>query len=147
MNALLEALSVETPEPSNAVENARSARILVVEDEVELRELTTAALTHEGYEVDFAENGVRAWKALHLRRYDLLVTDNKMPKMTGLQLVQKLRSAGIELPVVLASASLPGETPRNEAMLRFAAVVPKPFTLDELVGTVRGVLRGLAYPT
>lgn len=117
---------------------------MLVEDDAELRGLSAEALAHEGYEVDFAENGVRAWKALHLKRYDLLITDNNMPKMTGLQLVGKLRSAGIELPVVLASGTLPEDALLNDSVPKFAAVIPKPFTLDELVRTVKRVLLGLA---
>jgi two-component system, OmpR family, response regulator len=140
MNTPMESSPAQTANPSNDQETTR-ARIMVVEDDVHLRDLSTKALIHEGYEVDCAENGVRAWKALHLKRYDLLITDNKMRKMTGLQLVQKLRSAGSQLPVVLASASLPAETLLQDAMLSFAAVVPKPFTLDELVGTVKRILR------
>jgi CheY-like chemotaxis protein len=135
----------QTANPANDHEITRT-RIMVVEDDVHLRDLSTEALIHEGYDVDFAENGVRAWKALHLKRYDLLITDNKMPKMTGLQLVQKLRSTGNELPVVLASANLPEETLLQDEVLSFAAVVPKPFTLDELVETVKRVLRAVTIP-
>jgi two-component system, OmpR family, alkaline phosphatase synthesis response regulator PhoP len=144
MNTLLEASPKETANPSNGDEPTRSVRIMVVEDDVDLRYLSTEALIHEGYEVDFAENGVRAWKALHFKRYDLLITDNLMPKMTGLQLVQKLRTAGMQLPVVLASSSLPAEMLLKGTVPGFVAVIRKPFTLDELVGTVKRVLPGSA---
>jgi len=140
MNSILENPHKETTAPPNGVEANCSPRIMVVEDDVLIRSVSTKALAREGYQVDFAENGVRAWKALHLNRYDLLITDNNMPKMTGLQLVRKLRAAGIELPVVLASGSQLEDAVLKDAMLNFAAVIPKPFTLDELIATVKKVL-------
>jgi len=140
MNSILENPHKETTAPPNNVEGNRSPCIMVVEDDVQLRDLSTEALARAGFQVDFAENGVRAWKALHLKRYDLLITDNYMPKMTGLQLVRKLRSAGIELPVVLASGSQLEDTVLMDAMLNFAAVIPKPFTLGQLIATVKKVL-------
>jgi two-component system OmpR family response regulator len=140
MNSILENPHKETTAPPNGVEGNRSPRIMVVEDDVHLRDLSTEALAREGYQVDVAENGIRAWKALHLKRYDLLITDNSMPRMSGLQLVRKLRSAGIELPVVLASGSRFEDAVLKDATLNFAAVIPKPFTLDDLIATVKKVL-------
>jgi DNA-binding NtrC family response regulator len=140
MNVVSEAPGKRIANSSNGNKSTRLGRIMLVEDDPDLRGLSAEALVHEGYEVDFAENGIRAWKALHLKRYDLLITDNNMPRMTGLQLVGKLRSAGIELPVILASGTAPPEALLKDTTLRFSAVIPKPFTLDQLVQTVKRVL-------
>jgi CheY-like chemotaxis protein len=67
-------------------------RLLIVDDEPQIRRIMRTTLTSAGYEVDDAENGARAWKALHLEQYDLLVTDNEMPEMTGLQLQELIVS-------------------------------------------------------
>jgi len=140
MNPLLEATPSETTETFHGLEVKESVRIMVVDDDFYLRHLVVQALIRSGYEVDEAENGIRAWKALHLKHYDLLMTDNEMPGMTGLQLVHKLRSAGFELPVVFASGSLPPDLLVSNPSLTIAAMLHKPFSLDDLIRTVKGLL-------
>ncbi len=66
-------------------------RILVVDDEDNTRKLNAAVLTQAGYEVDTARDGAAGWEALQTGSYDLLITDNSMPKVTG---VEMLRSCG-----------------------------------------------------
>lgn len=117
-----------------------SGRILVVDDDVDLRHLIVELLMASGYEVDDAENGARAWKVLHLNQYDLLLTDNEMPEMTGLQLVEKLRLAGFKLPVIFASGRLSPDLVTKNTHLGLAATLPKPFTPEELTSTVKGLL-------
>jgi CheY-like chemotaxis protein len=116
------------------------ARILVVDDDVDIRNLVIEALVRAGYEVDDAENGARAWKALHLKRYDLLLTDHNMPEMTGLQLIYRARASGFALPVILASGSLPPDLIARDPQLRLNAILHKPFTLDQLIRTVKEIL-------
>jgi len=86
--------------------------------------------------VDLAEDGEAGWEALHANRYDLLITDNSMPKISGVELVQKVRSARMALPVIMASAALPAEG----LNLQLDGVLLKPFSGDELLGTVKKVL-------
>jgi two-component system sensor histidine kinase/response regulator len=57
--------------------------------------------------VDAASDGAAGWKALQAERYDLLITDNLMPKVTGIELIKKLQTAGMRLPVIIATAVLP----------------------------------------
>lgn len=140
MNTLIEEI------PDKSVKNAHGAqakalgRVLVADDDENLRSLAVFALSHSGYEVDVAENGRRAWQALHLKQYDLLVTDNRMPEMTGLQLVQQLQSVGFEIPVIIASGSLPSGLMAQNSPLKFAGILSKPYTLDELIKMVQGIL-------
>ena len=58
-----------------------------------IRRLNAEMLFHSGYQVDAAEDGQAAWAALQLHNYDLVVTDNNMPKMTGVELIKKLQDA------------------------------------------------------
>jgi DNA-binding response OmpR family regulator len=118
-----------------------SHRILVVDDEISIRELSAALLMASGYQVDTAENGAAGWEALHGKSYDLLITDNNMPKVSGVELVKKLRAARMTLPVVLASGAIPPEALSRNPSLQLAAMLPKPFLPDELLGTVKQVLR------
>ena len=93
-------------------------RILVVEDEPEIRRLNAVVLTDSGYEVDTADDGMMGWYALHATchapdSYDLLITDYNMPGLTGLDLVERLRAAHMALPVIMASGTLPMEKLMN----------------------------------
>jgi len=143
MNTLLETVPDHAAEIFYGRGTKSSGRILVVDDDADLRHLVVEVLITSGYEVDDAENGARAWKALHLKPYDLLVTDNEMPEMTGLQLVEKLRSAGFELPVIFASGRLPVDLVTKNDHLGLAATLPKPFTPNELTNAIKGLLPAL----
>jgi DNA-binding response OmpR family regulator len=118
-----------------------SNRILVVDDDISIRELSAEVLTASGYQVETAEDGVAGWEALHASSYDLLITDHRMPKVTGVELVKKLRFARMTLPVVLASGAIPTDALDRNPSLQLAATLLKPFTMDELLGTVKKVLR------
>jgi DNA-binding response OmpR family regulator len=116
-------------------------RILVVEDDICIRQLIAEVLIHSGYEVDAAEDGAAAWETLQTRAFNLLITDNNMPRLTGVELVRKLRSARMALPVIMATGGLPAEALAQNPSLQLAALLPKPFSIDELLATVRVVLR------
>jgi len=116
-------------------------RILVVEDDDSLRELSTDALIRSGYEVDAAADGAAAWDKLQHNRYDLMVTDNNMPKISGLELLKHLRAVRMELPVIMATGALPQEEFDRYPSLRPAATLLKPFTIEEMLQTVKKVLR------
>ena len=108
----------------------------MVDDDGDLRRLSAEVLISSGYQVDAAEDGEAGWEALQARNYDLLITDNDMPNLSGLELVKKLHSARMALPVILASGTLP----IWDESLQLAAMLPKPFSIDELLGTVKEVL-------
>ena len=115
-------------------------RILVVDDEECLRELSTQVLIHSGYNVDAAEDGAVAWNTLQHNSYDLLITDNNMPNVTGVELLQKLHAARMDLPVIMVSGTIPTAELSRHSWLQIDATLLKPFTPDELLTTVRKVL-------
>jgi two-component system, OmpR family, KDP operon response regulator KdpE len=119
-------------------------RILVVEDDPILRRLNTALLIEAGYEVDTAEDGAVAWDTIQLKTFDLLITDNSMPNVTGIELLKKVRAAGIAVPIIMATAALPKDVFTQFPCLQPAATVIKPYTLEYLLGTVQNVLCGNA---
>ncbi len=114
--------------------------ILVVDDERVIRKFNARVLTHFGYQVDTAEDGDIAWDALQLKNYDLLVTDNDMPRVTGVELLKKVHEAGMSMPVIMATAVPPAEFTRAP-WLHPAAMLLKPYSIEKLVGTVTEVLR------
>ena len=119
-------------------------RILVVDDELDIRRLNAEVLMESGYHVDAAENGAVAWMALNAKRYDRLITDDKMPTVTGLELILKLRSEEMMLPVILVSGKLPTEEIDLHPWLRIQATLLKPYTIAELLVTVEKVLHSAA---
>ena len=119
---------------------ALSNRILVVDDNTDLRRSMADLLIRSNYQVDTAKDGEAGWAALQTRNYDLLITDHQMPKVSGLELLIRLRSARMTLPVILASGALPAELNRLPS-LRLSATLLKPFGPTELLGTVKNVLR------
>lgn len=103
-------------------------------------------LTRAGYLVVTMNDGQSAWDILRTQPFDLLVTDNEMPGLSGEELVAKLRRAGGRLPVIVASANpLVFLTPGNQ-WLQIAGVLEKPFPLRELAATVNRVLEQAALP-
>jgi DNA-binding response OmpR family regulator len=112
----------------------------VVDDDSELRELNAGALVRFGYRVDVAEDGAAAWKALHANSYDLLITDNNMPNLSGMGLVKKVRSARMTLPVILASGESHAEELDRNPWLNLSAMLVKPFSIGQLLETVKEVL-------
>jgi DNA-binding response OmpR family regulator len=112
-------------------------RILVVDDDAQIRVLNSLVLRQSQYHVDTADDGATAWDALVAENYDLLITDNAMPKVSGVELIQKVRGANLFLPIILASGTLPEDTDS----LKLAAVLEKPFTPDELLKTVKEALQ------
>jgi len=113
----------------------------VVDDDLAVRELSAQVLIPSGYRVDTAEDGAAGWESLHAHNYDLLITDHNMPKISGVELIRKLRSAQMTLPVVLVSGDIPTEELDRNPSLQLAATLPKPFSPDELLRTVKQVLR------
>jgi DNA-binding response OmpR family regulator len=113
-------------------------RILVVEDDPAIRQLNTQILILSGYQVDAAEDGAAAWEALQQNNYDLMVTDNDMPKVTGVELIQKIQAARMALPVIMATGALPEF--HRYGTRQPAVTLLKPYTFHELLTAVKEVL-------
>ena len=114
-------------------------RILVVDDDRGILQLNTEVLQHSGYEVDSAADGAAAWEALQLKPYDLMITDNNMPKLTGFELLQKLRAAHIVLPVIVASGTFFSPEAAPTPWCQPEAALLKPYTIEALLRVVEKV--------
>jgi len=114
--------------------------ILVVDDELSMRELLEFMLSREGYRVSLAENGRKAVDMLTKDRYDLLLCDIKLGDMTGLDVLKASKLKNPDTTVIMISAYATTET-AVEAMNRGAYdYVPKPFDNDELKQTIAKAL-------
>ncbi len=140
---------LEAPANKAAVASVRSQanapkHILVVDDDICIRQINTEVLIHFGYQVDAAEDGAAGWEALQTNRYDLLITDHNMPRLTGLELVRKLRSAGMTLPVIMATGTSPTLELGRSPWLEPVATLAKPYATDQLLDTVKDVLHAVS---
>jgi DNA-binding response OmpR family regulator len=113
----------------------------VVDDDADIRQFTADALSSAGHQVDTAEDGAAGWTALQANRYDLLITDHNMPKVSGVELLKKMRAAHIALPAILVSGAMPTEELNRHPRLQIEATLLKPYTVEKLLGTVADVLR------
>jgi CheY-like chemotaxis protein len=119
-------------------------RILVVDDDECLRNIIISFLTRAGFAVDSASDGLQAWESILQTPYDLLLTDQNMPGLTGLQLVERIRDADLALPIIMISGSLPKRAASDDAQLHITALVSKPFNMRELLSLVRTALEAPA---
>ena len=115
-------------------------RILLVEDDNVLRRVNTEVLLDSGYSVDAAGDGAVAWAALQLFEYDLLITDYNLPNVSGVNLLQNLYAAGMDLPVIMMSGTLPTAELNRYPWLKIESALRKPHSPAEFLAIVRNVL-------
>ena len=116
-------------------------RLLVADDEEPQRLMLASLLGRAGFEVDAAPDGRAALELMRNGSHDLLLTDQRMPRMDGLELLERVRKERPDLPVVLMTAYGSVST-AVEAMKRGAAdYLTKPFERDELILVIEKVLR------
>jgi DNA-binding response OmpR family regulator len=115
--------------------------ILVVEDDPDIRRINAMVLHRAGYHVDTAEDGAFAWEMLGVSDYDLMVTDNNMPNLTGMELLKRLYATRMILPFIMATGIMPEVEFTQCPWLQPAARLFKPYSVEELLGAVTKVLR------
>jgi two-component system response regulator HydG len=108
------------------------ARILIVDDQDMMRDSLAATLAREGHEIIAANDGPAAVARLSSARFDLLITDLKMPKMTGLELLTEAKRVRPEMPVVLMTAFATVGTAIEAMKLGAYDYIQKPFEGDEI---------------
>jgi DNA-binding response OmpR family regulator len=151
-----EIISAEEPAIAPARNQINPSRhILVVDDDNDTRQLSIDVLVGSGYDVEAAKDGAAGWEALQSDDYNLVITDNKMPRMTGIEMIGKLRSARKAVPVIMATGNLPVHEFARKPWLKPDATLERPFSVDDLLATVKKVLqtdgsngghRGILFP-
>ncbi|MCG5051958.1 MAG: response regulator [Myxococcales bacterium] len=116
-------------------------RILVVDDHVELAENIAEILDGEGYTTAVAESAEAALACVPAARFDALITDYRLPGLSGADLISTLMQQGRSLPAVVMSAYT---DPHTIALARSAGarlVLPKPVDIESLLTALRDILR------
>lgn len=132
--------NLTTNTPGNSP-SGHQARILVVDDDLRLRDLLRRYLAEQGFNVVTAENAQAMNKLWIRERYDLLVLDLMLPGEDGLSICRRLRGAGDQTPIIMLTAK--GEDVDRIVGLEMGAddYLPKPFNPRELVARINAVLR------
>ncbi|GAC57466.1 two-component response regulator MprA [Gordonia hirsuta DSM 44140 = NBRC 16056] len=119
-------------------------RILVVDDDRAVRESLRRSLTFNGYTVETAGDGLEALEKIVADRPEMLVLDVMMPRLDGLEVCRRLRSAGDDIPILVLTA-------RDSVSERVAGLdagaddyLPKPFAMEELLARLRALSRRTA---
>ena len=116
-------------------------KLLVVDDDTDIRELLEFDLSQSGYDVDTAKDGLEGLQKAISNNYDLVLLDVMMPKMNGVEVLRKLRAEGVKTPVMMLTA----KAEKDDRITGFNAgaddYLPKPFEPDELICRVRAMLR------
>ncbi len=116
------------------------ARILVVDDEKSMRDLLSITLEKEGYDVLTAAGGEPAIEALHRESVDAVITDLRMPKVDGLQVLRVAKEVSPDTAVIVITAVASTETAVEAMKLGAYDYITKPFKLDEVNLIVRNAL-------
>jgi two-component system response regulator PilR (NtrC family) len=117
-----------------------AAKILVVDDERSMRELLAIVLRREGYEIVLAENGRTAVEALERGPFDLLVSDIKMPDMSGVDVLRAAKRIDPDVIGIMITAFASTETAVEALRMGAYDYLSKPFDVDELKIVVRNAL-------
>lgn len=117
-------------------------RILVADDDLEMRQVVCEVLEAAGFEVHEASSGVVLLSRLvDDGEFDLVVTDVRMPWISGEHVVQMARTAGFGVPVLIMTAYADEALHRSLARMEDVALLEKPFDLRDLVAAARRILR------
>ncbi len=116
-------------------------KILIIEDQDELRGLVKDFLENSGYVVDGAEDGEEGYNKLNMNSYDCLILDLNLPKLDGMEIARKVREEGKSVPIIMLTA-------RSEIYDKIEGFdngaddyITKPFDMKELLARVEAVLR------
>jgi two-component system nitrogen regulation response regulator NtrX len=115
----------------------RPGKILVVDDDPEVRMATRDFLSSKGYDVSVAEGGREALRQLDSSPADVVLLDVAMPDMDGLETLKRIVSAHPNLPVIMVTGNADIEITSKVLQLGAADYVPKPFDLDYLNQAIR----------
>jgi CheY-like chemotaxis protein len=114
--------------------------VLVIDDDLPLRGMLSAALRQHGFKVLLAGDGAEGHLALTIHHPDVVLLDLMMPDVNGWDFLQKLKETGFigKIPIIVCSAYLRSD-PQAILQMGVAAIVPKPFNLPELIHLIEHV--------
>lgn len=122
-------------------QNKTEARLLVVDDEPNIRDLLASSLRFAGFEVFVAADGASAYHLAQEEHPDLVVLDVMLPDMDGFTVTRRMRDAGLQIPVLFLTARDDMRDKVQGLTVGGDDYVTKPFGLEEVVARIRAILR------
>ena len=123
------------------IDMSERPKVLVIDDEPGVRELISEALSISEITAVQAADGLEALSFLRRERFDLLILDINMPKLDGLALLEKLRTEGMSVPVLMLSARADKADINQGLRIGADDYLTKPFSIEELVLRVKAIMR------
>ena len=117
------------------------AKLLVIEDDVEINGLLVRLLRDKGYDVDTAFSGSEGGMILERNTYDLILLDLMLPGLSGEEIIKKLRNDGNLIPIIVISAKIDVTNKVNVLGLGADDFISKPFDNDEVIARIEAHLR------
>jgi DNA-binding NtrC family response regulator len=114
--------------------------ILVVDDELLIRDLLYDFFSSQGWNISVTESGTKALNLINENHYDLVLTDLKMPVMDGLALAAEVRAIHPELPIVLMTGYPSVDSAVQALRAKVADYITKPFNIHQLFKILKGKL-------
>ena len=119
-------------------------KILLIDDDTLIRRSVARVLLQNGYEVITAEDGVRGMELYHREKFDLIITDIYMPRQEGIETILTLRRTDPDTKIIAISGG--GHTGNTDALemarlLGANGIIEKPFRTDQLLATIKAVMR------
>jgi len=121
--------------------NSSKKRVLLVEDEWEIADFVVRGLREEGFQVEHAPDGLMGMHQIDAQTWDVILLDWGLPGENGMALLKRLRSRGMETPVIFLTAR--DSVPDRVKGLNAGAddYLCKPFAFEELLARIRGLIR------
>lgn len=116
-------------------------RVLIVDDEPNIRDLLATSLRFAGFEIQTAANGAQAVAAVTESEPDIILLDVMLPDMNGFSVTKKLRASGVQAPILFLTARDDTEDKITGLTVGGDDYLTKPFSLDEVVARIQAILR------
>ncbi|WP_413586986.1 response regulator [Bdellovibrio sp. HCB274] len=126
---------------------SRNGKLLIIDDEEDLREVLTAILEDSAGQIDTAANGIEGIEKLKSNHYDAILSDEKMPKKSGLEVLKWMRENNINTPFIMHTGYGQKDIIQEAQKLGVFALIDKPWNEKKLIETVKTALQtGTATP-
>jgi two-component system, NtrC family, nitrogen regulation response regulator NtrX len=126
--------------PAVIIETANMSNILIIDDEKAIRKTLSEILSYEGYKIDEAGDGEEGYRKLKEKEYDVILCDIKMPKMDGIEFLEKAKEANPDIPIIMISGHGTIETAVEAVKKGAYDYISKPPDLNRLLITIRNAM-------
>ncbi|WP_413560711.1 response regulator [Bdellovibrio sp. HCB209] len=120
---------------------SRIGKLLIIDDEEDLREVLTVILEDSAQQIDTAANGIEGIEKLKTGHYDAVLSDEKMPKKSGIEVLKWMRENGINTPFIMHTGYGQKDIMQEAQRLGVFALIDKPWDEKKLIKTVETALQ------